>query len=95
MVLPSPNLDDRRFQDIVFEAKRLIPRYCPEWTNHNLARPLRGPHRAVRVGERDSFVSCSTRCRTGCISVRDGSQLDEVDRDAGAFCGCATYRHPG
>lgn len=28
-----PNLDDRRFQDIVDEAKRLIPQYCPEWTN--------------------------------------------------------------
>ena len=39
MVLPAPNLDDRRFQDIVDEAKRLIPRYCPEWTNHNLSDP--------------------------------------------------------
>jgi len=37
--LPAPNLDDRRFQDIVDEAKRLIPRYCPEWTNHNLSDP--------------------------------------------------------
>jgi predicted phage baseplate assembly protein len=39
MPLPSPNLDDRRFQDIVDEAKRLIPRYCPEWTNHNVSDP--------------------------------------------------------
>ena len=39
MALPAPNLDDRRFQDIVDEAKRLIPRYCPEWTNHNLSDP--------------------------------------------------------
>jgi predicted phage baseplate assembly protein len=39
VALPAPNLDDRRFQDIVDEAKRLIPRYCPEWTNHNLADP--------------------------------------------------------
>jgi predicted phage baseplate assembly protein len=37
--LPVPNLDDRKFQDIVDEAKRLIPRYCPEWTNHNLSDP--------------------------------------------------------
>jgi predicted phage baseplate assembly protein len=37
--LPAPNLDDRTFQDIVDEAKRLIPRYCPEWTNHNLSDP--------------------------------------------------------
>lgn len=39
MALPSPDLDDRRFQDLVDEAKRLIPRYCPEWTNHNLSDP--------------------------------------------------------
>ncbi len=39
MSLPAPNLDDRRFQDIVDDAKRLIPRYCPEWTNHNLSDP--------------------------------------------------------
>jgi len=39
VTLPAPNLDDRRFQDIVDEAKRLIPRYCPEWTNHNLSDP--------------------------------------------------------
>jgi predicted phage baseplate assembly protein len=37
--LDAPDLDDRRFQDIVDEAKRLIPRYCPEWTNHNLSDP--------------------------------------------------------
>jgi predicted phage baseplate assembly protein len=37
--LPAPNLDDRKFQDIVDEAKRLIPRYCPEWTNHNVSDP--------------------------------------------------------
>jgi predicted phage baseplate assembly protein len=37
--LPAPNLDDRSFQDIVDEAKRLIPRYTPEWTNHNLSDP--------------------------------------------------------
>ncbi|HXJ65900.1 MAG TPA: putative baseplate assembly protein [Actinomycetota bacterium] len=39
MTLPTPTLDDRRFQDIVDEAKRLIPRYCPEWTDHNLSDP--------------------------------------------------------
>ncbi len=39
MSLPVPDLDDRRFQDIVDEAKRLIPEFCPEWTNHNLSDP--------------------------------------------------------
>jgi predicted phage baseplate assembly protein len=39
MTLPAPLLDDRQFQDIVNEAKRLIPRYCPDWTDHNVADP--------------------------------------------------------
>ena len=39
MTLPAPVLDDRTFQDIVDEAKTLIPRYCPEWTNHNVSDP--------------------------------------------------------
>ncbi len=37
--LPPPNLDDRSFQDIVDETKRLIPRFTPEWTNHNVSDP--------------------------------------------------------
>ncbi|HXH20670.1 MAG TPA: putative baseplate assembly protein [Dehalococcoidia bacterium] len=32
-------LDLREFQDIVDEARRLIPRYCPEWTDHNVSDP--------------------------------------------------------
>lgn len=32
-------MDDRTFDDIVAEAIRLIPRYCPEWTNHNPSDP--------------------------------------------------------
>ena len=39
MALPAPNLDDRKFQDIVEEARAMIPRYCPEWTDHNLSDP--------------------------------------------------------
>jgi predicted phage baseplate assembly protein len=39
MPLPAPTLDDRSFQDFVDQAKRAIPRHCPEWTNHNLNDP--------------------------------------------------------
>ena len=39
MSLPVTNLDDRRFQQLVDEAKRKIPELCPEWTNHNLSDP--------------------------------------------------------
>jgi predicted phage baseplate assembly protein len=39
MPLPTPNLDDRRFQDLVDDAKRLIQQRCPEWTDHNVSDP--------------------------------------------------------
>ena len=39
MPLPAPNLDDRRFQDLVDDAKRLVQRRCPEWTDHNVSDP--------------------------------------------------------
>ncbi|MEV7025794.1 putative baseplate assembly protein, partial [Kitasatospora sp. NPDC093558] len=39
MPLPQPNLDDRRFQDLVDEAKRLVQQRCPEWSDHNVSDP--------------------------------------------------------
>jgi len=39
MPLRTPNLDDRKFQEILDEARRLIPKYCPEWTDHNVSDP--------------------------------------------------------
>jgi predicted phage baseplate assembly protein len=39
MSLPAPNLDDRRFQDLVDDAKRLVQQRCPEWTDHNVSDP--------------------------------------------------------
>ncbi|MFD9702950.1 putative baseplate assembly protein [Lentzea sp. NPDC059081] len=39
MALPVPNLDDRRFQDLVDDAKRMVMRRCPEWTDHNVSDP--------------------------------------------------------
>ncbi|WP_405714903.1 MULTISPECIES: putative baseplate assembly protein [unclassified Streptomyces] len=39
MTLPSPYLDDRRFQGLVDEAKRLVQQRCPEWTDHNVSDP--------------------------------------------------------
>lgn len=38
-MIPTPKLDDRTYADIIAEAVRLIPRYCPEWTNHNPSDP--------------------------------------------------------
>lgn len=37
--LPLPNLDDRRWADLVEEARALIPFYAPDWTDHNVHDP--------------------------------------------------------
>lgn len=37
--LPKSNLDDRTFAELVDECLLRIPRYCPEWTNHNPSDP--------------------------------------------------------
>ncbi|SEB02568.1 MULTISPECIES: hypothetical protein [unclassified Mycobacterium] len=39
MPLPLPDLDDRRFDDLVDEAQALIHRYAPNWTDYNLSDP--------------------------------------------------------
>ena len=39
MPLTPPNLDNRRFDDLVAEARQRIPRYTPEWTNFNDSDP--------------------------------------------------------
>ena len=38
-MLPAPNLDDRHFQQLVDDAKRLVQQRCPEWTDHNVSDP--------------------------------------------------------
>lgn len=39
MPVPLPNLDDRRWADLVEEGRALIPRYAPAWTDHNASDP--------------------------------------------------------
>ncbi len=39
MPLVAPNLDDRRFQQLVDDAKRMVQQRCPEWTDHNVSDP--------------------------------------------------------
>lgn len=39
MFLPLPNLDDRRWIDLVDEAQSVIPFFAPRWTDHNLHDP--------------------------------------------------------
>jgi hypothetical protein len=39
MPLPIPSLDDRTFDQLVDEAKALIPKHFPTWTDHNFSDP--------------------------------------------------------
>lgn len=39
MFVPLPNLDDRRWTDLVDEARALIPVYSAGWTDHNESDP--------------------------------------------------------
>jgi predicted phage baseplate assembly protein len=39
MRLPEIQLDDRRFQELISEARMRIHRSCPEWTEHNVSDP--------------------------------------------------------
>lgn len=37
--MSKPNLDDKTFDHLVEEARKLIPGYSPEWTDYNLSDP--------------------------------------------------------
>lgn len=39
MPLPTPNLDNREFEDLMAEVRSLIPRYNGDWTNFNSSDP--------------------------------------------------------
>ena len=39
MPIPLPDLDDRRYDDLVGEIVSLIPRCAPSWTDHNASDP--------------------------------------------------------
>ena len=39
MPISLPNLDTRRWTDLVDEGRALVPRYAPRWTDHNYHDP--------------------------------------------------------
>jgi predicted phage baseplate assembly protein len=65
MSLPAPNLDDRRFQDLVDDAKRLIARRIPEWTDHNVSDP------GVTLVEAFAYITDQLLYRINRVPERD------------------------
>ena len=51
MFLPLPRLDDRRWDDLVEEARALIPLHAPEWTDHNVSDP------GITVAELSAWIA--------------------------------------
>ena len=39
MPINLPNLDDRRYADLILEARAMIPSHAPQWTNYNPSDP--------------------------------------------------------
>lgn len=39
MTLPLPQLDNQTFDELIADARKLIPRYAPEWTDYNIHDP--------------------------------------------------------
>jgi hypothetical protein len=39
MAIPLPNLDNRSYDDLVEQARSLIPKFAPGWTDHNPTDP--------------------------------------------------------
>ena len=73
MALPVPNLDDRRFQDLVDEAKRLVQQKLPGVDRPQRVRPGRDADRAVRVDDRPGRSTGSTASRTATTSSSSSS----------------------
>jgi hypothetical protein len=61
MTLPLPNLDTRRWADLVAEGRSLIPRYAPGWTDHNIHDP------GITLMELFAWLTELAIYRTNCI----------------------------
>jgi predicted phage baseplate assembly protein len=64
MPLVAPNLDDRRFDDVLAELRTRIPRYTPEWTDHNDSDP------GIIIGKLFAWMTELTLYRVNRIPAR-------------------------
>jgi predicted phage baseplate assembly protein len=89
MAVPLPNLDDRRWADLVSEALSVIPVYAPDWTDVNATDP------GVTLVELLAWIAEADLYRLNRISDRDRRTLlrllgirPEPPRPARAVASC-------
>jgi hypothetical protein len=78
MPIPLPNLDDRRWVDLVDEGQSLIPLYGPEWTNFNPSSPgITLIELLAAVAEKEIYRlnRVTDRSRRKFLELADGSPL--------------------
>jgi Baseplate J-like protein len=87
--LPLPNLDDRRWEDLVDEGRSLIPVYAPEWTDHNVHDPgISLLELFAWVAEQDMYaVNRVTDAHRRKLLALAGGVAPEPPRPAGTMLG--------
>jgi len=69
MSILLPNLDDRRWGDLVEQGRALIPLYAPEWTDHNASDP------GITLMELLAWIAETDVYRLNRITEREKRQL--------------------
>ena len=90
MPLQAPNLDDRTFDQILAQAKLLIPRYAPAWTNQSETDP------GITLMELFAWMTEMMIYRLNQVPDRNYIKFLELlghRADAGAAGACGAYFH--
>ena len=80
MPIQIPNLDDRRYQELLDEALARIPVYTPEWTNFNKSDP------GVTMIEVFAFLTESLLYRSNQIPERNRKKFLQVINFLASIC---------
>ena len=86
MPLIAPNLDNRRFEDLLAEAKSLIPRYAPQWTDYNESDP------GITLLELFSWLTELTIYRLNQVPDRNYIKFLRTDGHLAEACGSGARR---
>ena len=84
MALPVPNLDDRRFQDLVDDAKRLVQQTLPGVDRPQRVRPGRDADRDVRLDDRPAALPAQPRPGPELRQVPRADRRQPLPADRGA-----------